>query len=280
MTEHHVHGARSCAPVPGSTAALAAERTLDSGRLKVLVISRPTDNVRWTGGHPVAGSVPLLCKTLLEANFDIELVNNFDRVRRDPSDMPGEGLAWFDAVVFHGKLEWHDDQALSMLKRFVEGGKGLVVVHIASASFAPAGAPSASQDWKNLAGSVFGYAPPGHPPNTPSPFSGHPPLAPIRVRLDRPDHPILAGIPLNFELDLDELYQRMEPGADGPGERIASGTTPDGQGGTADEPIAFVLERGAGRVFNLYPGHSIETHRDWRFQQILTQGIEWAARRR
>ena len=242
----------------------AAARSSD--RIKVLLVSRPTGPERNTYYHPIAATIPYACKFLLDAGFEVELVNDLERVRRAD---PVEGLDYFDAVVFHGRHEQADDEAVAALKRFVEGGKGLVVIHVASASFGPGEPQVPSPEWLDLVGSVFV-----------SGISGHPPLAPVQIRLDRPDHPILAGIPREFVFQEDELYQRMQVSANGPGDRLATGTTPDGHGGTAEEPVAFVLQRGQGRVFNLYPGHSISTHRDWRFQQMITQGVEWVSGRR
>jgi type 1 glutamine amidotransferase len=260
-------GQISCVPVPHAAAEALMRRVPDDARLKVLLVSRPTDADRYTHGHPTAGTTPYVCKTLLDAGFEVELVNNADRIRRPDAD---QGLDYFDLVVFHGKLEWADDGAVAALKRFVETtGRGLVVVHIASASFAPNWPPTPSRDWLDLIGSAFVYGQSDHPtPNM------------IDVRVAEPDHPIMAGIPPTFRIAEDELYQNMRPGADGSGRPLAFGTTLGNDGNPVEEPVAFVLERGNGRVFHLYLGHFISTHRDWRFQQILTQGMEWAARRR
>jgi type 1 glutamine amidotransferase len=213
----------------------------------------------------MATAIPFVCKFLLDAGFEVDLVNNLARIKRAD---PAEGLDSFDVVVFHGRHDQADEQAVGALQRFVEGGKGLVVIHVASASFAPGEPQAPSQAWRDLVGSVFDPR-----------ISGHPAPAPIQLRLDRPDHPIVAGIPREFVVQEDELYQRMQVGVGGPGERLATGTAPDGDGGTAAEPVAFVLHRGRGRVFNLYLGHTISTHRDWRFQQMITQGVAWVSGR-
>lgn len=257
-------------PNQGSTGPVGTEpspgASRSSDRIKVLLVSRPTGPERNTYYHPIAATVPYACKFLLDAGFEVELVNDLERVRRAD---PEEGLDYFDAVVFHGRHEQADDEAAAALKRFVEGGKGLVVIHVASASFGPGEPQVPSPEWVDLVGSVFV-----------SGISGHPPLAPVQIRLDRPDHPILAGIPREFVIQEDELYQRMRVSVDGRGDRLATGTTPDGAGGIAEEPVAFVLQRGQGRVFNMYLGHSVSTHRDWRFQQMITQGVEWVSGRR
>lgn len=258
-TATNQEGSEPIAADPSPGAALSTDR------IKVLLISRPTGPDRNTYYHPIAATVPFACKFLLDAGFEVELVNDLERVKRAD---PEQGLDYFDVVVFHGRHEQADDHAVGALKRFVEGGKGLVVIHVASASFAPGEPRAPSQEWKDLVGSVFD-----------SRISGHPASAPVQIRLDRPDHPILAGIPLDFVVQEDELYQRMQVSVDGPGERLATGTTPDGKGGTAEEPIAFALQRSRGQVFNMYLGHTVSTHRDWRFQQMITQGVEWVSGR-
>jgi uncharacterized protein len=241
---------------------------------RVLVVMRATDHEARTHGHPWAATTPLLCKFLLDAGFEVELSNNLDRVKNPD---PDNGLNQFDAVVLHGKFEQADDAAVAALKGFVHGGKGLMVIHIASASFAPS--PDAvSAEWKELIGSVWVYAPEGDPRR-----SHHPePPGPLTIRVENPRHPIMAGVPSEFRLAKEELYQNMLVADSGRGEAIATGMDArNATGGTevTAEPVAFALERGRGRVFHLYLGHFISTHSDWRFQKMVTQGVEWAARR-
>jgi type 1 glutamine amidotransferase len=238
---------------------------------RVLVVTRPTDPEYETHGHPWAATTPLLCQCLLNAGFEVELDNNLARVRnrRSPEEDRRDGrLASFDAVLLHGKLEQRDDEAVAALRDFVHDGKGLVVVHIASASFAP-DAQSISPEWLALVGSVWVYGPPPAGSSHPEPAKA------ITVRVTAPSHPIMASLPSEFTLQREELYQNMGQGPDGPGQPLAVGY--DARQ-AAPQPVAFALERGKGRVFNLYLGHFVSTHSDWRFQKLLTQGLEWAAR--
>jgi type 1 glutamine amidotransferase len=209
----------------------------------------------------------------LDAGFEVELVNNLERIKNAD---PIEGLNSFHVVIFHGKLEQRDDSAVQALKDFVHGGKGLLVLHIASASFAPDPA-SISREWRELVGSVWVYAPPGDPQGS---FHPEPPLL-ITVTLDEPTHPILAGIPSEFTFAKEELYQNMAPASDGPGLCLATGRDvrmENEQKKESKAPVAYALERGNGRVFNMYLGHYVSTHVDWRFQKMITQAVEWAAR--
>jgi type 1 glutamine amidotransferase len=239
---------------------------------KVLLIMRPTDEGLGTHGHPWTATIPIACKFLLDAGFEVELVDNLTRVKNRDHE---EGLNSFDAVVFHGKLEQADDDAVNALHDFVYGGKGLVVIHIASASFAP-NEHSVSQKWKDLIGSVWLYAPSDN-----SNHSYHPePALPIKITVNAHEHPIMAGIPREFTLAKEELYQNMAVGTEGAGYLLASGADSrevDGQFQTIVEPVVFALEKGKGRVFNSYIGHFISTHLDPRFQKMIIQGIMWAA---
>lgn len=52
-------------------------------------------------------------------------MNNLDRIK-NPDNV--QGLNYFDVVIFHGKMEQHDDAAVQALKTFVERGKGCLIV--------------------------------------------------------------------------------------------------------------------------------------------------------
>jgi type 1 glutamine amidotransferase len=248
----------------------------------VLVIERATGGRLRTHGHPWAATTPLLCHSLIQAGLEVQISNNLERIKNpnNTADGPGEtdegneGLPYFDAVVFHGKIEQVDHEAVQALVRFVEGGKGLVVLHIASASFAigPDGRTNVSEDWKNLIGSIWVYGMSEHP---------EPPRA-VTVKIKDAHHPVTAGMPAEFTLAKEELYsfEAMAKADGGPGRVLAEGSTYDSKAGlNKTDPVAFALERGGGRVLNVYLGHFISSYRDWRFQKLLTQGVEWAARR-
>lgn len=268
--------------------------TVDSGRLgeprdvtRVLVIMPTTSDRLRTAGHPWAATIPILCSFLIQAGFEVHLSDNLDRVK-NPNDIPdgpgqeeggNEGLPYFDVVVFHGKIQQVDSVAVQALKEFVAGGKGLVVIHIASASFTIDTDPvtkkpitKVSEDWKNLIGSMWVYGVSEHPE----------PAQPVTVTLTDIQHPILAGLPTEFTLAKEELYlfDKLVKSDQGPGNPLAQGRTFDIKNRVEiSEPVAFTLERGKGRVLNMYIGHFISTHHDWRFQKMITQGVAWAAHR-
>lgn len=210
--------------------------------LKVLVLTSES-------GHPYPQTTPILCKTLLDRGFDVELATTLERVKAP------NGLKPFDVVVFNGRYQQRDEAAERALVDFVDGGKGLAVIHISSNSF------GGSEPWNQLCGRVWG------------PGSGHPPYGPFKVHVEDTASPITAAIE-DFTIE-DEMYQRLivAPGAK---EHVLA-TATDGQ---RTDPMAFTLERGKGRVFHTTLGHGPVCHRAPQFQKLVTQGVEWAAGRR
>ena len=119
-----------------------------------------------------------------------------------------------------------------------------------------------------LIGSAFVYSERGQGSTTPKP------PADLTVYTTDPSHPIMAGVPESFTLK-EEFFQLMRPAQHGDvGHEIAAAEDPRE---TEREPVAFVLNRGNGRVFHLYLGHFVETHHDAHYRRILVQGVKWAA---
>lgn len=131
-----------------------------------------------------------------------------------------------------------------------------------------------------------------------SQFLAHPPIAPYRVEVTVPDHPLVRGIE-PFDAD-DELYLSE---IHGPVETLLhtrwSGTTrlfADGDW-TADEPrpVMYLKKVGAGEVLYLtlghargrwdmlplmadYPNRELGSWKQPAFYELLRRGIRWAAR--
>jgi type 1 glutamine amidotransferase len=241
--------------------------------IKVLIVMRDTQADDLTDHHPDPTTAPLLCKVLLDSGYEVQICNNLERLKNPDRTT---GLPYFDAVVFHGKLAIRDQAALDALVHFVTvQGKGLVVIHVASASFAVF--DNTMPKWIELIGTAWVYARPGQPP-----ISHHPePPQSIEVTVEDTRHPIMAGIPREFNLQVDELYQGLREAAHGDtGHLVASGTDTRPVGGvmrSITEPAAFALERGKGRVFNMHLGHSVSAQGDPNFQRIIAQSVRWVA---
>ena len=136
------------------------------------------------------------------------------------------------------------------LLQFVRSGGGWVGLHCASDTF---------KDWDEYIRMVGGR------------FSGHPPLADVRVLRIAGDHPVLDGL-TDFTLR-DELYSldRVDLSAQSV---CLVGIAPD----TQTRPLAWTKTYGQGRVFYTALGHSPEAHGDANYQRLVANALRWARR--
>lgn len=183
-------------------------------------------------------------------------------------DLTDENLAKYDVLVLNyantrqgtPESKWSDANKAAFLKA-VKQGKGLVVVHFASAAFAR---PNDAEFEKAIAG---GWRTQGY----------HGPAHEFTVKKTDAEHPISEGAPASFDHVKDELYQNSlrTPGS----EILATAySDPDRPRGTGkDEAIVWVNHYGKGRVFNTVLGHDIAAQADPGFRTWLRRGTEWAA---
>jgi type 1 glutamine amidotransferase len=177
-------------------------------------------------------------------------------VKESPDCLAEPKLLDQDAVVFHW-MNWEKpapgDAARANFRRFVESGKGLVLVHFACGAF---------QDWpefRKIAGRVYDPKLPPHDPRGPYP-----------VQIVDAEHPVTRGL-RNFDAD-DELYTCLA------GEvPIRVLATAKSKVTGKDEPMAFVLEYGKGRVFHSPLGHDVKALNLPGVAELLRRGTAWAA---
>jgi len=180
------------------------------------------------------------------------------RVVQDPHFLDSRALHRYDVVVLHF-MNWQEpspgEEARENLRRFVEGGKGLVLVHFACGAW---------QDWPefaHLAGRVW------DPQRRP-----HDPRGPFQVEIADAQHPITRGM-ASFETD-DELYTCLA--GQRPIHILAKARSKvDGQ----EYPMAFVLTYGKGRVFHCTLGHDAKALANPAVGALYRRGIAWAAGR-
>jgi type 1 glutamine amidotransferase len=201
-------------------------------------------------GHPWQQTAPAL-KELLEKDPRLSVC-----VLEDPHFLDSQALTRYDLVLLHF-MNWEQPSpgpaARENLRRFVEGGKGLMLVHFACGAW---------QDWpgfKDLAGRAWDPK-----------LRGHDPHGRFRVEIADPQHPITRGLD-PFET-VDELYTCLA------GERpihvIATARSKvDGK----DYPMAFVLDCGKGRVFHTVLGHDLTAVTNSSVPELLRRGCAWAA---
>jgi type 1 glutamine amidotransferase len=176
----------------------------------------------------------------------------------DPQCLDSSALAKYDAVVLHFE-NWEqpapDERARENLRKFVEGGKGLVLVHYACGAW--------HDEWPefaHLAGRVWGGPK----------VRQHDPYGPFRVELARVDHPILRGL-TDFDTQ-DELYTCLV--GDHPIEVLAQAKSKiDGK----FYPMAFVSTYGKGRTFHCTLGHDVKALSVPTAQELYRRGCAWAA---
>jgi len=88
------------------------------------------------------------------------------------------------------------------------------------------------------------------------------------------EHPITRGLPSEFLMVKEELYDRLR----GPAKNMTVLATAFAEGGSErHEPVLMTIKYGKGRVFHTVMGHSHTSMGGVAFQETLIRGTEWAA---
>ena len=195
-------------------------------------------------------------------------------------------FAKYDVVLSNYNGEMWPEPVRRSLESYVAGGGGLVVVHAANNAFE--GWP----EWNKMIGLGWrgnGFGPrvtlddSGKVVRTPKgegPGAGHGPQHEFKVVTRDAEHPITKGLPAEWMHGRDELYH----GQRGPAEDmhiLATAFSASEKGGTGtNEPMAWVIPYGKGRVFTLVMGHvgggDATAIRCAGFQTLVARGAEWA----
>jgi type 1 glutamine amidotransferase len=178
------------------------------------------------------------------------------KVCEDAGILDSANLNRYDVVFLHlynQKTPAPSPGARANLEKFVQGGKGLVVSHLSSASWG---------DWAEFRKMCGRYWVMG--------TSGHGPRSVFEAKVVKTDHPITSGMS-NFKAD-DELYAKLQ--GSGPIDVLVAADS-DFSGKT--EPLAFTIEYGQGRVFHEAFGHDGKAIKDPNVQKLIQRGCEWAA---
>lgn len=157
-----------------------------------------------------------------------------------------------DVIAAYCYLKW-DTQRIEQVRNYLARGKGLALIHSATWT-----KPKPSADVASVTG-VGGFQRWRH--------------GVIKLRIEKPDHPICVGLPREMEMD-DESYWPPTP------EPVASGYTvlAVSQEESGPQPMFWTFEPGRGRVFGCVPGHFTRTFDDAYFRILLLRGIAWAGR--
>lgn len=217
-------------------------------RIRVLII---------TGDSRSADQDWLSCavatrEVLLESrDFDVSVVGSASVLENDAL------LARFDVIyfsLFNARTPTISERAKENLLQFVRGGKGLVVSHLASASF------TEWDEFKRLCGRAW-LEPPGEG------IRGV-----FKAQITDTGHGITNGL-TDFQQD-DKLYNSLQ--GDTPIMVLVKTRIEPNQ---EPQPLAFVLPYGQGRVFHHLFGHDAKAITNPTVKTLIVRGTAWAAGR-
>lgn len=226
--------------------------------VKVLIVtgdSHPAHN--WKATTPV-----LRDQLSLPGKVEVDVTSNPAR------DLTDENLARYDVLLLNYRdftptpeTTWSDANKQAFLKAIHDGGKGVVLIHHASSSFAT---PNWVEFEKAVAG---GWRTQGF----------HGPAHKFTVRKTAAEHPISAGAPVEFSHVVDELYQNcmVTPGSTVLATAYSDPAKPKGTG--KDEAVIWVNTYGKGRIFENVLGHDASSLLDPGVQTWNRRGVIWAA---
>lgn len=216
-------------------------------RIRVLVVTgvdHPAHN--WKTSAPAVRAV-------LEKDHRCEV-----RIIEDPELLADEEMFQYDVVCLHFRNDRplrREKQIRANLTKFVQEGRGLMVLHFACGAFG---------DWpqySDLAGRVWDKK------NT------HDPRGPFTVKIVNTTHAVTRGLKEEFLTD-DELYICLA--GERPLEVLA---TAKSRITGKDHPMAFVFSFGQGRVFHSPLGHDARAIQMAGTAELLRRGCAWAAGR-
>jgi uncharacterized protein len=176
----------------------------------------------------------------------------------DPNFLDSAALQKYDVIVLHFQ-NWEEPgpghTARENLRKFVQGGKGLMLLHFACGAW-----HGEWPEFGDLAGRV--WAGPG--------VRQHDPYGRFLVEPTPVDHPISRGLK-PFETQ-DELYTCLT--GDHPIEVLAQAKS---KVDSKFYPMAFVSTYGKGRSFHTTLGHDTRALSTLEVQELLRRGCLWIA---
>jgi type 1 glutamine amidotransferase len=178
----------------------------------------------------------------------------------DPAFLDSPAINKYDVILLHFQ-NWErpgpGERARENLRQFVDGGKGVALVHFACGAWF-----GEWPEFAKLAGRAWAGPGPG--------VRQHDPIGTFHVELTHPDHPIVHGME-GFEIR-DELYTCLV--GDHPVEILAQAKSKvDGK----YYPMAFVSHYGKGRTFHCVLGHDANALGVPAVQELYRRGCAWAA---
>jgi type 1 glutamine amidotransferase len=216
-----------------------------AAKVRVLIVTGVDTAHDWKKTGPVV-------RDILEQDRRIEA-----RIVEDPEFLASPLAGEYDVILlefYNPKPLRNQAQIQKNLVQWIEGGKGLVVLHFSCGAFA---------DWPgfaDLAGRIWDRK------------NYHDPRRPYAVKIVNREHPITRGMD-DFQAD-DELYVCL--GGDKPMELLATARS---KVTGKDHPMALAMNYGKGRVFNTPLGHDGKAVAMPGVAKLLQRGVLWAAGR-
>lgn len=204
----------------------------NSGRGEVLFLGHPSKH------HDSGMYAPWLSVKLFRSGINLTYTESL-------GDLTEENLSKYDALIIYANHDSISKPQERALRRFVEGGKGLLAIHSASYCFR-------NSDW--YVRTVGGQ------------FKSHGEGVFHQTIVDR-DHPIMRGIE-EFST-WDETYIHTKLSSD----NVVLGEYVDG---THREPYTWVRNQGKGRVFYTAFGHDERTWKNAGFLDLIRNAVLWA----
>jgi len=207
-------------------------------------------------GHRWRETTPVLQRAIQQdARIKVDVLDHLTKLAT-------ADLAPYSAVVLHFKNydpNVPGQAGFDNVKRFVEHGGGLVLIHFACGAF-----EEFKDEFEPLAGRVwFGSRPP-HGRHQ------HDPYGEFNVSITDADHPITRA--MKSFTTVDELYTCLEGNV--PITTLAEATSKvDGK----VYPMAFVLQFGKGKVFHCVLGHNVASLENKAAAALLRRGAVWTA---
>ncbi|MEO8078485.1 MAG: PVC-type heme-binding CxxCH protein, partial [Acidobacteriota bacterium] len=219
---------------PRTAAPARAASRLDPRPIRVLFLGQ--DEVQ---PHNPAKMFPLLAAPLARRGIQLTYAAT-------PAEaLVPATLAYYDALMIYGNHTAITPEQEKALVDFVEGGRGLVALHSASAEF------TSSDKYISLVGGAFDRQGTGE----------------FTAEIVAPTHPIMQGIQPFMTWDETFVHTRHNPAG-----RTVLMERVDAQG---REPWTWVRTQGKGRVFYTAYGHDERTWTNPGFQMLIEHALAW-----
>ena len=213
--------------------------------LKLLVV---------TGGPSLRAQIDLVPTSFYSLFSDFDNLT-WDHATHDEAGFQSESFDSYDVVLMYNRSDSISDRSKQKLKKHLESGKGLIVLHHALGSY-----NNWEWWWKEVVGGKYQMV-----ENTKFKKSAFKPSETIDV-ITKKNHPITREIG-DFKL-YDETYINLWLSDDI--EVIYQTDNP-----TSDGPLVWISPYKKSRVVAIQPGHAKSAHQDMNYKKLIYQAIQW-----